>query len=202
MGSFWTKPTEEVLKDLDVNVSKGLNRDEAEKRIGVYGKNTLEESKGNQPIIIFLNQFKSPISLILIFATILSIFLGDYIDAAIIFIIIFLSGVLSFWQEYNAGNAVQELRNMVKINVEVLREGQYLEIPIEGVVPGDILSLTTGDMIPADGLVLESNELNIDESTLTGETFPVEKEVAVVKEETPLAKRENSLWMGTHVSSG
>ncbi len=202
MKSFWSVDTQEIIRQLDSNEVSGLSTKKVQDQLNQYGKNTLEDKKNKGPWRVFFNQFKSPISLILIFATILSVFLKDYTDAIIIFTIIFLSGILSFWQEYNAGNAVQELMNLVKVKTRVLREGQIEELALEEVVPGDIILLGTGDIVPADGLVLESKELNMDESTLTGETFPVEKEKSLVEEKTALSKRGNSLWMGTHVSSG
>lgn len=202
MKSFWSIETEEILKEYNSSEATGLSNEGVQEKLKEFGKNTLDDKKKKGPVAVFINQFKSPISLILIFATILSIFLKDYTDAIIIFTIIFLSGILSFWQEYNAGNAVQELMNLVKVKTHVLRDGQEQELAVEEIVPGDIVLLGTGDIVPADGLILESKELNMDESTLTGETFPVEKEKSVVEEKTALSKRKNSVWMGTHVSSG
>jgi Mg2+-importing ATPase len=109
---------------------------------------------------------------------------------------------LGFWQERGASNAIEKLLSIVQIKAAVLRDGNSIEIPIEQIVPGDIVVLNAGDIIPGDGLVQESKDLFVDEATLTGETFPVEKEPSILSEDTSLAQRTNSLWMGTHVVSG
>ena len=151
---------------------------------------------------LLLRQFKSPIILILIFAAVLSLFLKDRVDAGIILGIVLVSGLLSFWQERGATDAVEKLLAIVQVKATVLRDGKSADIPVEEVVPGDVVLLTAGDVIPGDCLLLESNELFADEATLTGETYPVEKQPGTLPADTPLAKRTNSLFMGTHVVSG
>jgi Mg2+-importing ATPase len=133
---------------------------------------------------------------------VLSFFLHDAVDAMIILSIVLISGLLGFWQERGASNAIAKLLSIVQIKVAVLRDGKSIEIPVEQIVPGDIVILNAGDIIPGDGLVQDSKDLFVDEAMLTGETFPVEKEPAVLSHETPLAQRTNALWMGTHVVSG
>ena len=151
---------------------------------------------------LLLAQFKSPLILILLFATGLSFFLHDPVNALIILTIVLVSGLLGFWQEHSATNAVEQLLAMVQIKATVLRDGDPHEIPVEEIVPGDIVILNAGDIAPGDCLVDESKDLFVDEATLTGETYPVEKSVGVLAAETPLGQRTNSLWMGTHVVSG
>ena len=151
---------------------------------------------------LLLAQFKSPIILILLFATGLSFFLHDPVNALIILAIVLVSGLLGFWQEHSATNAVEKLLAMVQIKATVLRDGSPREIALEQIVPGDIVVLNAGDIVPGDCLVDESKDLFVDEATLTGETYPVEKSVGVLAAETPLGKRTNALWMGTHVVSG
>ena len=129
-------------------------------------------------------------------------FLHDPVDAFIILTIVFASGLLEFWQERSATNAVEKLLSIVQIKAAVRRDGGPQEIPVEEIVPGDIVILNAGDIVPGDCLVQESNDLFVDEAMLTGETFPVEKAVAVLPAETPLGQRTNVLWMGTHVVSG
>jgi magnesium-transporting ATPase (P-type) len=124
------------------------------------------------------------------------------VDAGIILGIVLVSGLLSFWQERGANDAVEKLLAIVQVKATVLRDGKSVDIPVEEVVPGDIVLLTAGDVIPGDCLILESNELFADEATLTGETYPVEKQPGILPADTPLAKRSNSLFMGTHVVSG
>ena len=151
---------------------------------------------------MLLSQFKSPIILTLVFAAGLSFFLHDPVDAVIILMIVLISGLLGFWQERGAADAVEKLLAIVRIKTSVLRDGTQQEIPLEDVVPGDIVLLNAGDAIPADCLILESRDLFVDEATMTGETYPVEKEAALLPPETPLAGRTNCLFMGTHVISG
>jgi Mg2+-importing ATPase len=122
---------------------------------------------------LFFSQFKSPIIIILIFAAILSFVLHDKTGATIILIIVFFSGILGFWQERGAANAVEKLIETVETKVEVLRDGKSSKIPLDEVVPGDIIELSAGKTIPGDCLILESNDLFINEAALSGETFPV-----------------------------
>lgn len=152
--------------------------------------------------MLLLNQFKSPIILILIFAAVLSIFLKDAADAIIILTIVFISGLLGFWQERGASNAVEKLLALVQVKATVLRDGQSQEIPNEEVVRGDIVLLSAGKNIPGDCLVLESKDLSVNEAALTGETYPSDKLSGVVPAETGLSQRTNSLYLGTNVISG
>ena len=151
--------------------------------------------------MIFLSQFKSPITMILIFAEVLSIFLKDYSDGVIILIIIFISSFLSYLHESKAKDAVKKLLSSVSVTSAALRDGSFKELDNANLTIGDIISVKTGDMIPADCLLLEGNSLTSDESSLTGETFPVEKLVGKVPAETSLSERKNCLWMGTHIIS-
>ena len=153
-------------------------------------------------LTLLLAQFKSPIILILVFATGLSFFLRDPVDACIIITIVLVSGLLGFWQERSATNAVEKLLAIVQIQAAVLRDGGPKDIPVAEIVPGDIVILNAGALVPGDCLVQESTDLFVDEAMLTGETFPVEKAVSVLSAETPLGQRTNVLWMGTHVVSG
>jgi Mg2+-importing ATPase len=132
----------------------------------------------------------------------LSLFLHNPVDASIILIIVIISGLLGFWQEHSASNAVEKLLAMVQIKAAVLRDGNQQEIPVENIVPGDIVILNAGDIVPGDCLLLESKDLFVDEAMLTGETFPVEKTVSVISANTALAQRTNTVWMGTHIVSG
>ena len=182
--------------------AQGLTTDEARARLTRYGANLLKPKKKSDAFTLLVSQFKSPIILILFIATGLSFFLGDPVDAFIILTIILVSGLLGYWQEHSAANAVEKLLAIVQIKASVLRDGSPKEIPVEAIVPGDIVILNAGDVVPGDGLVDESKDLFIDEATLTGETYPVEKSVGVLAAETPLGQRTNALWMGTHVVSG
>lgn len=199
--SFWSISATEMLRNLHT-AKEGLSGDEARQRLARYGSNLLKPQKRSDVFTLLLAQFKSPLILILFFATGLSFFLHNPVDASIILTIVLVSGLLGFWQEHSATNAVEKLLAIVQIKAAVLRDGGPQEIPVEEIVPGDIVILNAGDIVPGDCLVHESKDLFIDEATLTGETYPVEKSVGVLAAETPLGQRTNALWMGTHVVSG
>jgi len=201
LSTFWSLPTEQVLQQMR-STTAGLSRQDAKQRLSEYGANSLKQKHKSSAWMLLLNQFKSPIILILIFAAVLSIFLRDAADATIILAIVLISGLLGFWQERGASNAVEKLLALVQVKATVLRDGQSQEIPNEEVVPGDIVLLCAGKNIPGDCLVLESKDLSVDEAALTGETYPVDKLSGVLPAETGLAKRTNSLYMGTNVISG
>lgn len=201
LSSFWSIPPEELLKQLDTK-REGLDDSEAEKRLKQYGANLLESRKESYPLLLLLSQFKSPIILLLVFAACLSIYLHQMADASIILVIIFISGMLGFWQERGAADAVAKLLAIVQIKASVLRGGNQKEIPVEEVVPGDIVVLRAGDIVPGDSLILQSRDLFVNEASLTGETYPAEKLSRVLDRDTPLSRRINSLFMGTNVVSG
>ena len=180
----------------------GLTGDEAKKRRILFGDNTLTKGKHTGTLYLLISQFKSPIILILFFATALSFFLKDPVDAAIILSIVLVSGLLGFFQERGATSAVEKLLSIVQIRAKAVRDGVPVEIPVDQIVPGDIVILSAGDVVPGDSLILESKDLFVDEAMLTGETFPAEKEAGLLNADTPLGKRSNSLLMGTHIISG
>lgn len=198
---FWSVPVPEMLQRLQTTC-EGLNSSESSERLKKYGANLLKPKKSSNTLKILLSQFKSPIILILLFAAGLSFFLGDTTDTVIIITIILISSLLGFWQEKGAADAFEKLLSSVEVKSTVLRDGEGKEIPVEQIVPGDVIIFGAGDIVPADCLILESKGLFVNEATLTGETYPVEKSTKTLKAETPLAKRENSLWMGTSVESG
>src|SRR5947199_629892 len=200
-STFWSISAAEMLQQLQT-AKEGLTGDEARQRLARHGSNLLKPPKRSDVFTLLLAQFKSPLILILFIATGLSFFLHDRANAFIILTIVLVSGLLGFWQERSATNAVEKLLAIVQTKAVVLRDGGPKEIPVGEIVPGDIVILTAGDIVPGDGLVQESKDLFVDEAMLTGETFPVEKTVAVLPAETPLGQRTNALWMGTHVVSG
>lgn len=199
--SFWHLSKEDALVRLSSNPD-GLSNSEATQRLKKYGPNAIKVNANASTIFLLLLQFKSPITLLLIIAALLSAVLGDVTDAFIILVIIMISSFLGFWQEKGAANAVSKLLKMVQLHCSVIRDKEIKEIPIEELVPGDLVFLSAGDIVPGDALLLESHELFVDEAAFTGETYPVEKECYVLPEDTPLAKRVNSLFMGSHIISG
>ncbi|MGC1389540.1 MAG: magnesium-translocating P-type ATPase [Bacteroidales bacterium] len=198
---FWSLSVTELLVNFK-STATGLTSEDAKKRLIEYGTNRLKPQKRSDAFTLLIGQFKSPIILILLFATGLSLFLHNIVDASIILVIVLISGLLGFWQEHGASDAVAKLLAIVQIKTAVLRDGGQREIHIEDVVPGDIVVLSAGDIVPGDCLLLESKDLFVDEAMLTGETYPVEKFVSELAADTALSKRTNSVWMGTHIVSG
>jgi len=198
---FWSMPIDDAFKKVEAS-KDGLTSEEAKKKLSDYGPNSIISRKRSSTFGLLISQFKSPIIIILFFAVGLSFFLKDTVDAIIILTIVLISGLLGFWQEYGANDAVKKLLEIVKMKVTVLRDGKSMEINVEEIVPGDVVLLKAGAVIPADSLIIESDSLNIGEAALTGETYPVEKQAGVLPVETPLNGRKNSLWMGTHIISG
>ena len=199
--SFWSISTAELFLQLETTAN-GLGNDEARQRLVRYGPNLLKTRKRTNTPALLLSQFRSPIILILVFASGLSFFLRNHVDAVIILAIVVLSGLLGFWQERGAATAIEKLLSIVQIKAQVLRDGTPKEIPVEEIVPGDIVLLNAGDVIPGDCLITESKDLFVDEAALTGETYPQDKTSGILPEETPLSQRTNTLFMGTHVVSG
>ncbi len=199
---FWNQRTEDAASSLKSDLDRGLTSAEVQVRLAQFGANRLQVRAKITPLGLFLNQFKSPILLILILATLLSAFLKDWADAVIILLIVFGSATLSFWQEYGAHNAAEKLRASLTLRASVVRDGQENAIPVEQIVPGDVILLSAGSLIPADGILIEAKDFFVNQAVLTGETFPVEKAPGVVAAQSSLAERSNSVFMGTNVRSG
>ncbi len=197
---FWDKTQDVLFLELESGLG-GLSSDAAKTRLE-------EATRGRRrfilpaPLRLFLGQFKSFITLILLFSALLSIALSDATDGVIILCILFITALLGFWQEHGAEQAVKKLIALVHVTALVLRDGETVSIPLEEVVPGDVVLLSAGDLVPGDCLVLDTKDLFVDESALTGETFPAEKQKGVVDAAAPIASRTNVLYLGTHIVSG
>lgn len=199
--AFWSLDLGKAFKLVNSTLN-GLAEKDIQQRREQFGANSITTADRQTDLFLFLNQFKSPITIILLLAAALSYFLHDRTNALIIFIIVLISSGLGFWQERAAGSAIAQLLAMVRIKAVVVRDQTEKEIPVEHIVVGDIIVLDAGDLVPADCLIIESNELFVDEAAFTGETFPVDKMPGVLPAETVLAKRSNSVFMGSHVVSG
>ena len=199
--AYWAIPAEELLRQSGSSRA-GLSVTEAARLLTNYGPNRLRETGRTRALLILLAQFKSPLVLMLVFAALISMLTGGLVDTLILLGIILASALLGFVQEYHAGNAVERLRQRVRLMVKVRRDGQILEIAIDEVVPGEIVLLSAGSLIPADGVVIGANDFFVNEAVMTGETFPVEKRPGVVDQDSPLAERTNTVLMGTSVRSG
>jgi P-type Mg2+ transporter len=199
--TYWSKPIDDVIQSLNTSTN-GLSEKGARDILGRVGPNCIQSKEKITPLGLFLNQLKSPIVLILIFATLISAFLKDWVDAVIILLIVMGSALLSFFQEYNANNAAEKLKEQVSFKTDVLRDGKTTSISTEEIVPGDLVLLSAGSLIPADGLILEARDFFVNQAILTGETFPVEKNPGIVAENAGLPERTNVVFMGTNVRSG
>jgi len=200
--SYWLIPNNALINMLKTDPN-GLSSIESSFRLSKLGNNRLDTKRKKNFLSLFLAQFKSPIIIIFVFTALLSFFLGEREDALIIFAIILISSSLGFWQEKTASDVIHKLISTVKTKSKVLRDGKIKDIVSENIVSGDIIILESGDKVPADCKILESKDIFVNEATLTGETYPIEKsDVAILNKDVPLRKRLNSLFMGTFVISG
>jgi len=192
----------QVLRELNTDPHKGLTEDEAKRRLEKYGYNELKKEERISPLILFFNQFKNILIIILLIAIVLSWIVGEKVDAAIIAVIVVFCAVLGFIQEYRAERALEALKKMLSPTITVLRGGKEEEIPSKELVPGDILLLEAGDKIPADARLVEIHSLKCDEAPLTGESFPVGKDIKPLPEHVRVNDRKNMVFTGTTVTYG
>lgn len=191
----------ELVCQLQSSLETGLDTGVATKRLNQQSASA-PVSRFRREMKLFIHQFTSPLVLLLIIAVILSAILGETTDTFIILGILMITGLLGFWQELNAGRAVEQLQKMIRLQCTVLRNRRQQEIETSAVVPGDILLFKAGDIIPADCRLIENNELHVNESSITGESYPVEKIPGQVAADAPIAQKTNCLWQGTSVVSG
>ncbi|WP_211217883.1 magnesium-translocating P-type ATPase [Microbacterium luticocti] len=201
LSTYWSTPVD----DLAVSLSSGpggLSAAAAQAALPTTRARAVSTRRRTGSWRMLAHQFTSPIILILVAATVLSGVLGDGTDAIIILVIVLLSGLLDFVQERGAAGAMDELLGTVRLTATALRGGARTEVPFDEVVPGDVIVVAGGDILPADAVVLTATGLEADQSTLTGETFPVPKAPGVSPAGAPLAARSNVLYSGTHIASG
>src|SRR3990172_660633 len=179
-GAWHSREVADVLLELGVDPLRGLAPEEARRRLAQSGPNELRQQKRVSPLALFANQFKSVLIIILIVATVLSAFVGEYADALIILVIVIFCAVLGFVQEYRAERALEALKKMLTPTITVLRGGEEEDILSKDLVPGDIVLLEAGDKVPADARLVENHSLRCDEAPLTGESFPVEKDLRML----------------------
>jgi len=198
---FWSFNIDYWLQNTESSLN-GLSNSQATEILKQSSQHKRKTSSFEKDLLLLLGQFKSPLMLLLIGAVLLSATLGDTSDVVIILFIVLSTGLVSFFQERNASKVVEKLQSLISLKSNVLRDGQVVLIPSGEIVSGDVLILKAGDMIPDDSLLIESNELSANEASLTGESFPVHKEVGVLEEKVELSKRSNCLWEGTNILSG
>ncbi|HEY7776964.1 MAG TPA: HAD-IC family P-type ATPase, partial [Nitrososphaeraceae archaeon] len=199
--TYWNIPNDSLIDFLSTT-SQGLSSTDAKDRLVKYRINAVDYKQKTGSLSLFLSQFKSPIIIIFLATAFLSLILQAREDALIIISIVMISSYLGYWQERGASKAMEKLISLIKIKSSILRDGMVQDISSENVVPGDIVILNSGDKIPADAKILECKDLFVNEGTLTGESYPVEKSSELLTIDTPLRSRINSLFMGTFVVSG
>ncbi|HEX3001228.1 MAG TPA: HAD-IC family P-type ATPase, partial [Methanoregula sp.] len=198
---FHTLTEPELFLALDASPG-GLTSGEAAARLDRYGHNDISPAQKRPVLIQYLSHFKNLLIIILLIAATISVLVGEITNAAIIVFIVLASVTLDFFQEYKAGNAAVLLRQKIVTTTSVLRDGATVEIPITGLVPGDVISLAAGDIVPADARLLSARDLYINQSSLTGEPFPAEKHAGTADPSVPVAESSNYVFLGTSVVSG
>ncbi|MGH1393566.1 MAG: cation-translocating P-type ATPase [Trichormus sp.] len=198
----WTLSLEQILNQLDVSTSQGLTESEVENRRKQYGENRLQEAKGKSVWQIFIEQFKSLIIGILAIAAILSFAFSQWIEGIAVILAIVINTAIGFFTEYKAIRSMEALQKLSSTTAKVRRHGKLQEIPSIELVPGDIVILESGDAIAADLRLLEAANLQVNESSLTGESVPVGKSLQPLPADTPLAEHHNMLYKGTALTRG
>ena len=200
-GRYWERSAESVLGELEAS-PLGLSSVEAERRLHVHGKNALEHQHTLSRLVVLWNQLRSPLLLLLLFASIVSALSREWSDASMVGLIVLLTVTIGYTREYGAQAALAALGARLRVRANVLRDGRPEQVAVEDVVPGDVVLLAAGSLVPADGLVLEATDCHVSEAALTGESFPVEKHAVQSPPGTPLARRANAVLLGTNVRSG
>lgn len=198
---FYNLRVEKSLQELGTSRS-GLTVEEARARLEKFGPNLLAGKKKTPAVVVFLNQFLSPLIYVLLIAAVVSIIADHLIDGLVVFGILILNAVIGFIQETNAEKAMEALMNMAAPQTRVKRDGQIRMIPAREIVPGDILQLETGDKVPADARIISESNLKVNEAILTGESMPVDKETRHLPGELPLSEQKNMVFSGTILTYG
>ncbi|HPL64003.1 MAG TPA: cation-transporting P-type ATPase [Syntrophales bacterium] len=197
-----SRPWQDIVQSLQVSPETGLSRMEAEERKNIYGSNVLAAIRRKSAWKILTDQFKSLIVLLLVTAAGLSFVFGEYLDGFAILVVLIINTLIGFFTELKAVRSMEALRKLGSVITRVLREGRSQEVPAEDLVPGDIVLFEGGDVVSADMRIVDSSRAEVDESTLTGESFPVEKTEEPVPAGADLAERFSMLFKGTSVTKG
>lgn len=199
----FTQPSSEVVDQLNSNQDQGLSSQDAQARLEKFGNNELTAQETITPWQLYVHQFKNPLIFILAIGAIISWSTGHSVDAIAIAVIIMINTGISFWQEFKAQKGMEALKDMAAPEAEVKRDGKWIRIQAKHLVPGDIIKINTGDILPADVRIIESNRLTVDEAALTGESEPVNKQESVIEDETVgIGDQKNMGFMTTIVTTG
>ena len=193
---------DEVINNFQTDALKGISKAEADKRRREFGANVYQSQKQKSLWQILLHQFKSPIVYLLVTGSVVALYFNDYIDAIAIIIVVLVNALIGFAMEMQARSSMNALREMDVILSKVMRNGHMHEVPSEELTPGDVIIIEAGDVIPGDGRLLEANHLQCDESSLTGESIPSEKNIEKLSIETVLGDRANMVFKGASVING
>ncbi len=198
----FTQSAKELIQQLQADPEKGLNGEEVSRRRHTFGLNQLEKVKQQPLWLIFLEQFLDPVIYVLLFANVLAFLFSDWLDGVAIGVVILITVLIGFFMEWQAIRSMEALRKMARVSAHALRSGREKDIPSEELVPGDIIFLEMGDVVPADARLIEHEKLAIKESILTGESDQVEKNTKLLKQDTVLPERTNMIYKGTLVTRG
>ncbi|MEY8320576.1 cation-translocating P-type ATPase [Lachnospiraceae bacterium 46-61] len=201
MEKYYSMPLQKVLENVESS-EKGLSNEQAQNRLHKYGKNALLESKRKSTFVVFLEQFKDFLVIILIVAGILSLFLSDAESAIVIFVVITINAILGTIQHIKAEQSLESLKALSAPSVKVLRDGQKITVPSQEITVGDVVFLEAGDFVSADGRILENFSMKVNESSLTGESVSVEKEITELPENAAIGDRKNMLFSGSFLTYG
>jgi Mg2+-importing ATPase len=199
--AYWSRDPGELIAALGTSKT-GLTMREADARLGRHGENSVAPSQTATTVRLVLRQVENPLVLILVFGACVSLLLRQWTDASIILLIVTGSCLLAFTQEYRASTAMARLRDSLALKVTALRDGVRQSLDARRIVTGDVVELSAGNLVPADGVVLECRDFLVSQAALTGESFPVEKAAEPVAADAPLRQRTNSVFLGTSVRSG
>lgn len=198
--NYWSLDQEQLFELLHTS-ENGLGDTEVKQSKEAWGENVLVDRSKNGPVKVFAEQFLSPLIWILIFAGLVTGYLGEIMETIVVFSAVVINIAFAFYQEYKAENTIEQLRSYVKNRTTVLRNGELRDVDAKELVPGDVVSITYGNRVPADGRLIKATSLYVDEAILTGESLPVEKKEGVVVT-NEIAERENSVFCGTYVTQG
>ncbi|MFW5819812.1 MAG: HAD-IC family P-type ATPase, partial [Bacteroidota bacterium] len=198
---FFSIETKEVIDRLDSD-KKGLTQDEAKRRLEEFGENKLPEKGKTNIFKLIIKQFKDFLVLILVIAAIISWLSGSMVDVYVIIGVIIVNAAIGFFQEFKAEKSIESLKKLIKHNAVVLRNGEKEIVEAIKLVPGDIIEMEEGKSIPADARIIRKKNLQVVESSLTGESLPIEKQTEPLDKETGLPDRKNMIYKGTHIASG
>ncbi len=200
--SFWDRPLHELFELLPATPA-GLTTEEARRRLRLYGPNSFVHESRFAALLSFFGFFRNPLVVILVIASGVSLALGEHVGGLIILAIVLFSVILNFLMEFQARHAVEDIQKQIALTAAVVRDGREQELPTAELVPGDVVKLNAGDLVPADARLLEVKDLHVRESALTGESLPVEKTVAdLPNEKHGVADASNSVFLGTAVQTG